>query len=85
MRFHYSVQNVGGGSLQDGEFEASSFSDARIEALKAVEPTFDPSFLKTARWHAWQAINKNSQCRYLYSDTRKRFTHCLRLKTEERR
>ena len=35
------------------------------------------SFLKTeTRWHAWQVLNKISQSRYLYSDTRKRCTHC---------
>ena len=50
MKYLYTLSNLGGGSLQDGAFEASSFSDARIEARKAVEPGFDPSFPKTARW-----------------------------------
>ena len=62
MKYLYTLSNLGGGSLQDGAFEASSFSDARIEARKAVEPGFDPSFLKTARWHTWQVLNKNSHC-----------------------
>ena len=53
---------------QEGEFKGSCFADARIEVIKVVEPTFDPSFFSTVRWHAWQVLNKNAQCCYLYSE-----------------